>query len=129
MSETAWRTGRWFDREPDDQGEAGGEMRLPPAYVAYNQSAMTDHTSPINGPLDEDSGSLVVPLFPLPNVVLFPKAVLPLHIFEERYKAMTADALSGHRRIAMALLQRGWERDYYSRPMVEPIVCVGQILQ
>jgi uncharacterized protein len=90
---------------------------------------MTDHTSPINGPLDEDSGSLVVPLFPLPNVVLFPKAVLPLHIFEERYKAMTADALSGHKRIAMALLQRGWEKSYYSRPMVEPIVCVGQILQ
>src|SRR5688572_16853062 len=33
-----------------------------------------------------------VPLFPLPNVVLFPRAVLPLHIFEERYKAMTAAA-------------------------------------
>ena len=32
-----------------------------------------------------------VPLFPLPNVVLLPRAVLPLHIFEERYKQMTAD--------------------------------------
>ena len=40
-------------------------------------------------------GSLAaVPLFPLPNVVLFPRAVLPLHIFEDRYKAMTADVLA-----------------------------------
>ena len=42
-----------------------------------------------------------VPLFPLPNVVLFPRAVLPLHIFEERYKQMMADALRGRRLIAM----------------------------
>jgi uncharacterized protein len=69
-----------------------------------------------------------VPLFPLPNVVLFPKAVLPLHIFEERYKAMTADALAGDRRIAMALLKTGWERNYYCRPAIEPVVCVGTIV-
>jgi hypothetical protein len=53
-------------------------------------------------------GVLTVPLFPLPNVVLFPRAVLPLHIFEERYKAMTADVLAGDRLIAMALLRPGW---------------------
>jgi Lon protease-like protein len=69
-----------------------------------------------------------VPLFPLPNVVLFPRAVLPLHIFEERYKQMTADVLDGHRQIAMALLTRGWEKDYYGRPAVESVVCVGTIL-
>jgi Lon protease-like protein len=69
-----------------------------------------------------------VPLFPLPNIVLFPRAVLPLHIFEERYKQMTADVLDGHRQIAMALLARGWEKDYYGRPAVERIVCVGTIL-
>jgi Lon protease-like protein len=69
-----------------------------------------------------------VPLFPLPNVVLFPRAVLPLHIFEERYKAMTADALAGARRVAMALLRPGWEKDYYHRPAIEPVVCVGTIL-
>ena len=44
------------------------------------------------------------PLFPLPNVVLFPHAVLPLHIFEPRYRQMTADALEGERLIAMSLL-------------------------
>src|SRR5438270_3750462 len=71
-----------------------------------------------------------VPLFPLPNVVLFPRAVLPLHIFEERYKAMTADALAvgGRRRVAMALLKPGWEKNYYGRPAIDPVVCVGEIL-
>jgi uncharacterized protein len=71
----------------------------------------------------------VVSLFPLPNVVLFPRAVLPLHIFEERYKAMTAAALAGDRRIAIALLKPGWEKNYYQRPAIEPIVCVGNILE
>jgi len=71
---------------------------------------------------------LAVPLFPLPNVVLFPRAVLPLHIFEERYKTMTADALGDRRLVAMALLKPGWERDYYSRPTIEPVVCIGKIL-
>jgi Lon protease-like protein len=70
-----------------------------------------------------------VALFPLPNVVLFPRAILPLHIFEERYKAMTADALAGDRRIAMALLKPGWEKCYYSRATIDPVVCVGAILQ
>lgn len=69
-----------------------------------------------------------VPLFPLPNVVLFPRAVLPLHIFEERYKAMTADAIEGSRRVAMALLRPGWERDYCGKPAIEPVVCVGRII-
>jgi Lon protease-like protein len=69
-----------------------------------------------------------VPIFPLPNVVLFPAAVQPLHIFEERYKAMTADALRGDRRIAMAMLRPGWEKSYHARPAIEPVVCVGRIL-
>lgn len=68
------------------------------------------------------------PLFPLPNVVLFPRAVLPLHIFEERYKAMTSDALDGSGRIAMALLKPGWEKEYYGKPAIDPVVCVGRIL-
>ncbi len=69
-----------------------------------------------------------VPLFPLPNVVLFPGAVLPLHIFEERYKEMTADTLRGNAQVAMALLRKGWEKCYYQRPAIEPVVCVGRIL-
>jgi uncharacterized protein len=69
-----------------------------------------------------------VALFPLPNVVLFPRAVLPLHIFEQRYKIMTADVLAGDRQIAMALLRPGWEKLYHAKPQIEPIVCVGTIL-
>jgi Lon protease-like protein len=69
-----------------------------------------------------------IPLFPLPTVVLFPRAVLPLHIFEERYKEMTATALAGDKQVAMALLKPGWEKDYYHRPAIEPVVCVGTIL-
>ncbi|MCC7349021.1 MAG: LON peptidase substrate-binding domain-containing protein [Phycisphaerales bacterium] len=75
----------------------------------------------------EPDGTRSVPLFPLPNVVLFPRAVLPLHIFEPRYIQMTDDALKGERLIAMALLKDGWEKNYYSRPSVEPVVCVGCI--
>ena len=50
-----------------------------------------------------------IPLFPLPGVVLLPGALLPLHIFEPRYRAMVADALAGDRRIGMAMIRPGWE--------------------
>lgn len=78
--------------------------------------------------LGETGQRVEVPIFPLPNVVLFPHAVLPLHIFEERYKAMTAHALAGDRLIAMALLEPGWEKDYYGIPAIDPAVCVGKII-
>lgn len=86
---------------------------------------MDDQVSP-----SEDGARFLsaVPLFPLPNVVLFPRAVLPLHIFEERYRQMVGDALLGSRQIAMALLWRGWEKEYHARPRIEPVVCVGTIV-
>ena len=42
-----------------------------------------------------------VPIFPLAGALLFPRAQLPLHIFEERYRAMVRDAIAGDNRIAM----------------------------
>ena len=69
----------------------------------------------------------LLPLFPLPNVVLFPNVFLPLHIFEPRYREMVADALSGDRMIGMVLLKPGWDRDYEGRPPVYPIGCSGVI--
>jgi ATP-dependent Lon protease len=45
-----------------------------------------------------------LPIFPLPQVVLFPRALLPLHIFEPRYRTMLKDALETHRAMAMALI-------------------------
>ena len=77
---------------------------------------------------DDSNPFSAVPLFPLPNVVLFPRAVLPLHVFEERYKVMTAEALRGDRQVAMGLLRPGWERDYYHKPAIDPVVCIGTIL-
>src|SRR5258708_2106640 len=69
----------------------------------------------------------LLPIFPLPNVVLFPNLFLPLHIFEPRYREMVADALKGDRLIGMALLRPGWQREYEGRPPVYPIGCSGVI--
>lgn len=68
-----------------------------------------------------------LPIFPLPNVVFFPYTLLPLHIFESRYKQMVSEALQGKRRIAMALLQPGWEANYYGSPDIYQIGGMGQI--
>ena len=68
-----------------------------------------------------------IPVFPLPNVVLFPNVFLPLHIFETRYRQMVDAALSGDRIIGMVLLRPGWEGDYEGRPPVYPIGCAGVI--
>ena len=57
---------------------------------------------------DRSNPVQLLPLFPLPNVVLFPGGLLPLHIFEPRYRAMAADAIASDRRIGMVLLQPGW---------------------
>jgi Lon protease-like protein len=66
------------------------------------------------------------PLFPLPDVVHFPHLLLPLHIFEPRYREMVADALNGERLIAMALLKPGFDTTAGSPP-IHDIVCLGRI--
>lgn len=69
-----------------------------------------------------------IPIFPLPNVVLFPGAALPLQVFEPRYLAMTRDALAGQQLIAIALLQPGFEPYYYTNTAeIYPVVGVGRI--
>ena len=68
-----------------------------------------------------------IPIFPLPDVMLFPGATRPLHIFESRYREMVADALEGDRLIGMVLLQPGYEADYTGRPPVYPVGCIGVI--
>lgn len=70
-----------------------------------------------------------IPIFPLPDVVLFPNTLLPLHVFEPRYRQMVEDALAGDRRIAMAILRSGWETEYYGRPPIHPVAGVGEIVQ
>lgn len=65
-----------------------------------------------------------VRLFPLPGVVMFPHVVAPLHIFEPRYRRMTADALEGDRLIATVGLTGGDG----PTPPVEPVGCLGRII-
>lgn len=69
----------------------------------------------------------VIPIFPLANVVLFPNVLLPLHIFEPRYRQMLADSLAGDRLIGMVLLQRGSDAEYEDHPPVYPIGCAGVV--
>ncbi len=69
-----------------------------------------------------------ISLFPLPNVVLFPRMALPLHIFEPRYRAMVRDALRGPRLIGMVLLRGDWRAEYEGRPPIFATGTVGQIV-
>src|SRR6266550_8633285 len=83
---------------------------------------MSDDTSP----LADFAGT--ARLFPLPNLVLFPHVVQPLHVFEPRYRQMTADALAGDRLIALVLLKPGWEDEYDGRPAAHPVACLGRVV-
>lgn len=68
-----------------------------------------------------------MPLFPLPNVVLFPHASLRLHIFEDRYRALTRDILAGERFLALGLIAES-ASPADERPAVEPIAGVGEVV-
>ena len=65
-----------------------------------------------------------VPLFPLAGAILFPRAQLPLHIFEERYRAMVEDVLAGSGRIAM--IQPNDEDP--ERASLYKVGCVGELV-
>ncbi|GJM23524.1 MAG: hypothetical protein DHS20C15_34390 [Planctomycetota bacterium] len=69
------------------------------------------------------------PLFPLPEGALLPGELLPLHIFEPRYRLMMDAVRKGDRMLAIATLAPGWEADYHGRPTVEPIVGVGRVVK
>jgi len=70
-----------------------------------------------------------IPIFPLQDIMLFPRATRPLHIFEQRYREMVADALEGDRLIGMVLLEPGHESEYEGNPPVFSIGCVGVIAE
>jgi Lon protease-like protein len=70
---------------------------------------------------------IIIPLFPLPNFVLFPGVRVPLHIFEPRYREMVADVAAAHGIIGMMMLKGSWEEDYHGFPDVFGIGCAGHI--
>ena len=67
-------------------------------------------------------------IFPLPNLVLFPHVIQPLHIFERRYCLMLEDALRSDQLVAMGLLEPGWENDYEGCPPIAPTLCLGRVV-
>ena len=71
----------------------------------------------------------MIPIFPLEDVVLFPNASVPLHIFEPRYREMVTDALQGDGIIGMVRLKPGYESDYYGRPPIDRVGCAGVITE
>jgi len=78
-----------------------------------------------------------LPIFPLPQTVLFPSALLPLHVFEPRYRAMIKDCLSTHKALAIALIRDSAEREVdlpsepghrRRQPAIEPVAGLGIII-
>ena len=69
-----------------------------------------------------------IPIFALPNVVLFPGVPLPLHIFEPRYRDMVRDAIDSSAIIGMALLRGDWQRRYEERPDIYEVGCAGKLV-
>ncbi len=67
------------------------------------------------------------PVFPLPGVVFFPRTVLPLHIFEDRYRSMIRDAMQGEKLVAISLLRPGWEENYDDSPAFHNLGTLGRI--
>ena len=77
----------------------------------------------------ELSGIMTLRLFPLGGVVFFPHTVLPLHIFEARYRRMTEDALATNRLITIVMVRPGAGVDDEGRPEIEEFACVGRIFK
>jgi len=72
----------------------------------------------------------IIPIFPLPNVVLFPQVMLPLHIFEPRYRQMVRDAETQRPSlIGMTLLRGNWQEQYEGTPDIFPIGCAGEMVR
>ena len=81
--------------------------------TAWAQSATAGATADPNVTQRLPGGEILprtIPIFPLPDVMLFPNTTRPLYIFEPRYRAMVADALMGDRIIGMVLLRPGTRR-------------------
>ena len=77
------------------------------------------------------SGDVIdeVAIFPLPQVVLFPGAIMPLHIFEPRYRTMTRDVLATTRQLTIALIPEDHAKDRYGQPQIATVAGIGEIVR
>src|SRR3954470_7009162 len=76
----------------------------------------------------DPSALAALPIFPLPNCVLLPGGLLPLHVFEPRYRELTRDCLAGNHLMGIARLRPGYETTYYGRPPVYERCGIGKII-
>jgi uncharacterized protein len=74
-------------------------------------------------------GPTCLPIFPLPDLTFFPHTVLPLHIFEPRYRAMVSDCLARNRKLAVVGLKPGYEDNYEGKPAVHAVAGAGEIVR
>lgn len=90
---------------------------------------MTDMGEVTRLPSDFDGR---VRLFPLPNLVVFPHAMQPLHVFEPRYCEMLLESLASDRLIAMATLATKTGLAEMTGPLdplpLEQYVCIGRVI-
>ncbi|HTF88708.1 MAG TPA: LON peptidase substrate-binding domain-containing protein, partial [Planctomycetota bacterium] len=70
---------------------------------------------------------ILVPMFPLQDVYLFPGTFIPLHIFEPRYRQMVEDSLDGPGRIVIASPLEDGTGSFAATPPVHPIAGLGEI--
>jgi len=74
--------------------------------------------------------SRIHPVFPLPNLILYPGSLVPLHLFEPRYVQMMEEMLAAEQdRIIAATLAGDWEDQYFEQPELYPIAGIGQVQQ
>ena len=89
---------------------------------------MTGDVVPSGWPPEEElPQAKVVPLFPLPNLFLFPGTVMPLHIFEPRYRQMIEDSLDGPGRLVIGTVLEGHQDQLADTPPVHEIAGLGEI--
>jgi len=79
---------------------------------------------------DPTPGTVVdrLPVFPLPNAVFFPNTLLPLHVFEPRYRALVQRVMETDQRMGVALLRPGFEGSYHENPPIHDVICMGEVV-
>lgn len=70
-----------------------------------------------------------LPLFPLPRLVFFPHTLLPLHVFEPRYRVMVRWCIDNDWPMAVVLIALGHEREQLGEPPIADVAGVGRIVQ
>src|SRR3989338_8738485 len=118
-SPCATRTPRRRRRSASSARPSGGACASWPRSARGRRSAE---------PLSSPRPTLILPIFPLPDVTFFPHTLLPLHVFEARYRAMVVDALARDRRLAVVRLRPGFEAAYAGKPAVRDVAGAGEIV-